>query len=301
MLDHVLRNGLDQRIVAHRLHEDRTVVVARRGRHVHLKGQAQVFLQQPKVDILNALKPGQAAVVNVVRLVVEDRQLVDLAHDFAQIGVAVGGLADRLAAERRKKVVAQIVVVERRLRHLAEVDAMDVGQEDVAGSAHDAHVVLDVQRHLKVIAPVLPRVPVVGQHRIVEEDAQAVEVSAQPVEHDDVGCDQQEVARQRRAGFIRLVKIAPGHQQREHLGLASASGHLDHEARPILVEHLARHRAGRIETHQVELVPRAAHVIEPDHRLDRFALGEVVAELALRAVRLIHGMVRIEPPGQQGS
>ena len=42
-------------------------------------------------------------VVDVVRLVVEDGELVDLADDHAEVGLAVGGLADRLRAERPRK------------------------------------------------------------------------------------------------------------------------------------------------------------------------------------------------------
>ena len=48
---------------------------------------------------------------------------------------------------------------------------MDVGQEEVAGVADDAHVVLDVQGELEIVAPVAALVAVVGQDRVVEEDA----------------------------------------------------------------------------------------------------------------------------------
>ena len=54
-------------------------------------------------------------------------------------------LADRLRAERIEEVVAQVVVFERRLGHVAEEHAMDVRQEDVARLAHGADVVLNVQ------------------------------------------------------------------------------------------------------------------------------------------------------------
>ncbi len=43
------------------------------------------------------LNHANAAVVDVVRLVVEHGEFVDLADDLAQIGLAVGGLADWLA------------------------------------------------------------------------------------------------------------------------------------------------------------------------------------------------------------
>ena len=243
MLDHVLGDGLDQRVVAHGLHEDRAVVMARRGRYIHLDGQTQVFLQQLMVNVLDALEPGQAVVVDVVRFVIEHGEFIDLSHDLAQVGVAVRGLADGLGPEGGQEVVAQVVIFQRRFRHLAEVDAVNIGQEEVAGRANDAHVVLNVQRHLKVVAPVVPGMAVVRQHRIVEEDAQPVEVGAQAIQHDDVGRDQQEVARQRRIRLVELVVVTPGDQQRQHLGLASTRGHLDHESWPVLVEHVAGYRA----------------------------------------------------------
>lgn len=299
VLDDVLGDRLDQRVVADGLHEDRAVVVARRGGHVDLEGQAQVLLQQLVVDVLNALEPGQPGVVYVMGLVVKDGEFVDLAHDLAQVGLAVGGLSHRLGTEWSQKVVAQVVVFEGRFCDLARVDAVDVGQEQVAGRAHDAHVVLDVQGDLEVVPPVAPGVPIVRQHGIAEENAQPFEIGAQPIEHDDVGGDQQEIACQGRIRLIELVEIAPGHQQRQHLGLAGAGCHLDDEARPVLVEHVGGHRAGCIEAHQVEFVPRTSRIVKPYDGFNRLALREVVAELALRAIRLLDQVVRLEPPLQQ--
>ena len=47
MLDHVLRDSLHERVVTDGLHKDSAVVVARRGGHVNLNREAEVFLQQP--------------------------------------------------------------------------------------------------------------------------------------------------------------------------------------------------------------------------------------------------------------
>jgi hypothetical protein len=63
---------------------------------------------------------------------------------------------------------------------------MNIGEEEVTRIAHHAHIVLDVQGKLKVVPSVAARVAVIGQNGIVEEDAQAVEIGAQAVEHDDV-------------------------------------------------------------------------------------------------------------------
>ena len=61
----------------------------------------------------------------------------------------------------------------------------------------------------------------IREHRIGEEDAQAVEVVAQPVEHDDVGRHQQDIERQRRARLVQPV--ASRH--------ALTSPDIDHERR----------------------------------------------------------------------
>jgi hypothetical protein len=199
----------------------------------------------------------------------------------------------------RKKNHPQAPRPKRRLWHFAEIDAVNVGKEDVARRADDAYVVLDVQRDLEVVSPVASRLAVVGQYGIVEEDAQPVEIGAEAIQYDDIGRDQQKITRERRICLVKLMKIAPSHQQRKHFGFACAGGHLDYESRPVLVEHIARYRARCIEAQEVELVACAAHVVEPNHSFDRFALGEVVAELALRAVRLLDQVIGLEPPAQE--
>ena len=55
------------------------------------------------MNVLDALEPCKAVVVNVVRIVVEDGQLINFADDFAQIDAAVIGLADRLRSNGARK------------------------------------------------------------------------------------------------------------------------------------------------------------------------------------------------------
>ena len=189
------------------------------------------------VDVLDAFEPGHLRVVNVMRLVVEYRQLVNLAHDFAEIGLAVGGLACGLGAEWIEEIIAQIFIVQRRLTHIAEIDAVNVGKEKIARIPHHAHIVLNVQRELKVVAPVASFVAIVGKNGVVEKNMQAVEIGAQPIKDDDVGRDQQEVARERRIGFVKLVKKTPCDEQRQYFCFTCAGGHLHDVARPVFVEH----------------------------------------------------------------
>ena len=112
VLDDILVDGLDQRVVRNGLHEDRAIVVPGRGSHIYLQCQASVLLQHAVMNVLNALEPGHSRVMNVMGLVVEHGQLVDLADDLAQIGLAIGRLAHRLGAEGIEEVVAQIFVIQ---------------------------------------------------------------------------------------------------------------------------------------------------------------------------------------------
>ena len=154
--------------------------------------------------------------------------------------------------------------------------------------ANDAHVVLDVQGELKIVAPVAAVVAVVRQDRVVEEDPQAVEVGAQAVEHDDVGRDDEEVARERRVRLVELVEEAPGDEQREHLRLAGAGRHLQRRSAASPRRTCRRTPRRKRRSAAGRTCPaRAAHVVEPDEGLDRFALGEVVAERRQRAVGLL--------------
>ncbi len=53
------------------------------------------------MNVLDALKPRQSRIVNMMRLVIEDGEFVYIAHNLAQIGVAIGGLSHRLRTEGR--------------------------------------------------------------------------------------------------------------------------------------------------------------------------------------------------------
>src|ERR1700683_981939 len=109
--------------------------------------------------------------MNVVRLVVEYGEFIDLPNDLAEIGSAVGRFSDWLIAKWGQKIVPKVIVVERGFGHVAKGDAMNVGQTDVAHRTDDADIVLDVERYLKVVAPIAACVSVVGQYGVVKEDA----------------------------------------------------------------------------------------------------------------------------------
>jgi len=53
---------------------------------------------------------------------------------------------------------------------------VDVGQKDVTGRPGDAHLVLPVQGQLKIVAPVAPVQAIVGQDRIIKENAQTLKI-----------------------------------------------------------------------------------------------------------------------------
>ncbi len=165
VLDDVLRDGLHQRVIGHGLHEDRAVVVLGRGGHVHLQRERGALLQQPVVDVLDGLEPGHACgswmwCASSLSTISSSMSRTIMPRSTLESVVAPVG---RLPEE----IVHRVVVVGRRRNVVAGVDAVDVGQEDVAGRVGDAHLVLHVQGQLKIVAPVAPVQAVVGQDRVV--------------------------------------------------------------------------------------------------------------------------------------
>src|SRR5450755_4445835 len=144
MLDNVLGDCFHEGIVADGLYEYRAVIVARRGCYVQLEHETQAFLQHPVMNVLDTLEPGQPAVMNVVCLVVEYGEFIDLPYDLAEVGIAAGRFACRLIAEGSQKIVPKIIVVERGFGHVAEIDAMNVCQKDIADRTDDADIILNV-------------------------------------------------------------------------------------------------------------------------------------------------------------
>ena len=176
---------------------------------------------------------------------------------------------------------------------------MDVREEEVSRVTDDAHIVLDVERELEVVAPVPPLAAIWRQDGIVEENLQPVEIRTQAIEDNDVRRDDEEVPRKHRVRFVELVEETPGDEQREDFRLARAGRHFQDVPRPVLREHAAGNCPGGIETEKVKLVPRPADLMEPDDRLHRLALGEIVAEGGKRTVRILEQVVALEPVMQQ--
>src|SRR6185369_15996131 len=98
---------------------------------------------------------------------------------------------------------------------------MDVGEEDVAGMPSHANIILDVQRELEVLAPIVTVEAVVRKDGIVfQENTEALEILIDAIEHDDVGSNDKEVASKGGLGFIELVEEAPGEDEAEDFGFA---------------------------------------------------------------------------------
>ena len=131
--------------------------MAWRGGHVNLQREPTIFLKHLVVDVLNGHEPRHAAVVDVVCLVVEHGQFFNLTDDFAEVGFAVGGLADGFCSESiRQKIIAQVIIIERWVNLVAQENPVDVGQENVPGLLQQANIVLDVKDDLKIIPPIAP-------------------------------------------------------------------------------------------------------------------------------------------------
>src|ERR1700722_9647258 len=97
------------------------------------------------MDVLDGFEPRHAAVVNMMSLVVEHGEFFDLADDFAKVGLAVRRFTGRLCAEGGEEIVAQVLVLQRRVADLAKKNAVDVREENISDVADDPDVVLNVQ------------------------------------------------------------------------------------------------------------------------------------------------------------
>src|SRR3989344_1901744 len=119
---------------------------------------------------------------------------------------------------------------------IAAVDAVDVREEDVSNVICHAYLVLNVERHLEVILPVLPLKAVLRNHRIAREDTQPVKICSEAIEHDDVGRYNEKVPRQIRIDLVELMVVAPRKDEAEHFRLAASRRHLDDIAHPCFLK-----------------------------------------------------------------
>src|ERR1700683_960320 len=270
-----------------------------RGRDIYVKCEAPLLLQHLIVNVVDGFKPSHASVLDVVGLVIKHGELVDFPDDFSKIGFAVGGFAGGLRAEWIEKVVAEIIVFERWIGYIAQEDAVDISKEKIPCIAQDSNVVLDVKSKLKIVAPVLPFVPVVGKDRIIKENFQTIEVGAEAVEHNDVRSDDKEVAGEGGIRLVEFVKETPRYEQGKDFRLSCASSHLQDISRPVFVEHAGRHGPGRIEAQEIEFIASAADFMEPDDSFNGFSLCKIVPEWGERAIGIFGQVVGFKPPVEE--
>ncbi len=264
MLDDILRDGFNQRVIGNGLNEDSAVVVLGRGCHVHLQGEGCSLLLQTVVDVFDGFEPCHARVMDVVRLVVQDHQFVNIAHYHAQIHLRVsGGAAGPFAQE----VIHCIFIIGRSGNFVTGIYAVDIGQKDIACMPGDAHVVLHVQGQLEIVAPVAPVHAVVRNDRVIKKYSQPLKILVYAVKHDDVRRDYQKVTRQPGVRLVKFVIEAPCKRKAHNLGFAGAGRHLYYETPPCLIKHPRRDCAGAIVPHEVELVLHFNHVIQVDDGL----------------------------------
>ncbi len=253
--------------------------------------------------------------MDVVGLVVEDHEVLERLDSLQHGALASRQVLDRLLTQQ---CVDRVLRCPLRVARLVEL--MDVGEEEVARGVRLRGFA--AQDHLR-----LERPPFRGNEREVSEDVVAGEVPLQPLVDDYVRRDDQEVGGKLRPGHALLVEVRPDHRHRDHPGLARAGGHLEGEAAQVLrrqvLDALAvqlRHVAadlppavhGGLELDvlrkqvlledrgvgldQLLRVALAGNLDQPDERLDRLPLAEVVAERHREARHLV---VLVEPVFEQ--
>jgi hypothetical protein len=133
------------------------------------------------MNVLNRLEPRHPTVVDVMSFIVKDGEFLHLTDDFTEVRVAVGCLTCRRWAKGLEEVVAKVIILEGGLFYVTKIDPVNVRQKEVARIADHSDVILNMERQLKFVAPILAFEAVVRQDRVIEENFEAVEISAETI------------------------------------------------------------------------------------------------------------------------
>jgi hypothetical protein len=82
----------------------------------------------------------------MVRLVIENGQFLNPAHDFTEVGLAVGGPAYVMWAKGFQEAIAKVIAIKRGFAHVAEIDTMYMREKQIPGVAEVADVILNTGR-----------------------------------------------------------------------------------------------------------------------------------------------------------
>ncbi len=243
------------------------LAVARRGGEIELRGQAAGNLRMETAD--NPV-PLALFVVRVVRLVVQhDHRAAAIGDAFAKI-LDPRGLRRRFRPQYRRQLFRLVVAVA-----FALVELLHVGQiqrtERPCPFPFAAHVALE-------IAP--EDLQLRRNDGIGAENAAALEIRPQALEHDHVRGNQQKRLREIIARLRHCIEKLPGDGERHDLCLAATGRHLHGVAGKVVVLQEPQIAACGIGLDEALVPPHRGDLEQIDQRLDGFALEIMVGKLA---------------------
>src|SRR3989338_6767947 len=115
---------------------------------------------------------------------------------------------------------------------------MYVCQKDISRTGDSPYFILQMKRNLKIVLPVLSLISVIGEYWVVVKDSQSGKVGFDSFQDDDVRRYHKKVSGKPRILLVQFVKICPRNEQTHHFRLAASGRHFNHEAEPVLREHI---------------------------------------------------------------
>jgi len=294
-LDDAVLDSRREWIVHEDVIEEPPVLILRRGGEIEDSAEAGVVRRlQAGVCVQDRLVPCQVYIVDVVRLVIEDQQVVvrgdalDERHfdrcDRLRLRLLPSERGDEI--ETGKWVITCLgcgVILDALL--LGEIQLVDVRQVEHTARMDGCRGVTADDLHLEL------RPPFLRHAGIIFEDAPIAEVVREALVDDHIGGDQQEMRRHRGIGLEDFVEVGPDDRQAHHLRLAAASRHLRRIARIEVIGGCVVARCAIGQFHQVLHAASLADLVAEDEGLDGLTLGEVVAP-GYTATKVLLG----EPP-----
>src|SRR3990167_2231855 len=118
------------------------------------------------MDIFNRFEPGHSLIMNVMRFVIQNNQLVNIPDNLFQIDLGIGSSPCWFGPQK----IGHRIFVLRRGDYLGTfIDTMNISEKNISSLSGCAKVVLNMKCQLKIIPPISSLMAIFRQHRVLEE------------------------------------------------------------------------------------------------------------------------------------
>ena len=127
----------------------------------------------------------------MVSLIIDDQQFIYSTNNLSEIYLTIVSLPDWFLTE---EILHRILIIEARLYVIRIIDAMNIGQEDIARIRYDTDFILYMECRLEILSPIPSHISIVWEDRIGEKYPKSIEISTDTIEYDDIRSYHEEVA-----------------------------------------------------------------------------------------------------------